>query len=104
MKEKELRAYSTCSMCKKKLGQTSLPIFYRVTIERFGLDAGAIQRQQGLGMLLGGNGFLAMHMGADEDMAIPLMDKLTLVVCEDCSMKEEYLVAHLAEIESTVQS
>lgn len=103
MKERELRACSTCSLCNKKIGETSFPAFYRITIERFGLDAGAIQRQQGLGMLLGGNGFLAMHMGANEDMATPLMDKLTLVVCEDCSMKQ-YPVAYLAEVESTVKA
>lgn len=103
MKEKELRAHSTCSLCKRKLGQTSFPIFYRLTIERFMLDPGAISRQQGLGMLLGGNGFLAMHMGPDEDMAKPIMDKLTLVVCQDCSLEHQHPVAVLAEIESTVK-
>jgi hypothetical protein len=104
MKEKELRAHSTCSLCKKKLGETSFPAFYRVSVERFVLDPGAIRRQTGLGMLLGGNGFLAQVMGPDEDMAQPLMDKLILVVCEDCSTNKQYPVAHLAEIESTVKT
>lgn len=102
MKEKELRAHSTCSLCRKKLGQTRFPGFYRLTVERFVLDPGAISRQQGLGMMLGGNGFLAMYMSADEDMAKPMMDKLALVVCEDCATNDTTCVARLAEVESTV--
>jgi hypothetical protein len=54
----------------------------------------AARRQQGLGLMLGGA--LAMHMGPDEDMAKPMMDAVTLTVCEVCCTKTT-CVAALAE-------
>ncbi|MGE4078916.1 MAG: DUF2303 family protein [Reyranella sp.] len=40
MKEGELRRFATCSMCGKPIGHTGVPLFSRVTIERFGVDRG----------------------------------------------------------------
>lgn len=100
MKEKELRQHATCSLCGNKILASGIPLFYRVTIERFGIDMNAAQRQQGLGMLLGGSGALAMVMGPDEDMAHPMMEPAVLTVCEDCSTAKTHFVAGLAEIGS----
>jgi len=91
MKESELRALATCSVCGKKIGSCGLPMFWKVTIERFGLDAGAIQRQQGLGMMIGGQ--LAAVMGQNEDLATPLMDPIAASVCELCAVKPMVLAA-----------
>ena len=103
MKEKELRAHATCSLCRKKIGASGLPLFYRLTVERFGVDLHAVRRQSGLEMLLGGAVHIAQAMGPDEEMATPVMDKLVLVVCEPCSTAmRPCCVAELAEIESTV--
>lgn len=44
------------------------PIFYRVTVEQFVLDARAIERQAGLAMMLG-SAVVAAVMGPDEDIA-----------------------------------
>lgn len=44
----------------------------------------AIQRQTGLAMMLGGNGALASVMGPDENMTIPLSNKLTVMICDIC--------------------
>ncbi len=96
LKEKELRRHAVCGHCGRKIGETKLPIFYLVTVERHGIDMQALQRQQGLGMMLGGNGLLAMHMGANEDMTIPLMEKATVMICEECSTLD-LCVAQLAE-------
>ena len=104
MKEKELRAHGTCSLCKKKIGECRLPFFYRLTVERFGVKLDAVRRQTGMAMMMGGNAYLAQVMGPDEDMTMPLMDKLVLVVCEKCSMESELPVAVLAEQESTVEA
>ena len=38
MKEAELRRYATCSLCGQKIGHTGLPLFWTVTIERFGVE------------------------------------------------------------------
>lgn len=66
MKETELRKFSTCNLCGQKIGHTGLPLFWRVTVERFGLQIDAIKRQDGLTAILGGNAFLAMHMGVND--------------------------------------
>lgn len=51
------------------------PVFYRVTVEQFVLDAKAIQRQHGLEQMLGSPA-IAAAMGPDEDFA-KLMHKGT---------------------------
>jgi hypothetical protein len=97
MKERELRRYANCSLCGKPIGHTHLPLFWRVSIERFGIDMGATGRQMGLTAMLGGSARLAMAMGADEDMAKPMMEKVTLSVCEHCAM-DTTPIAALAEL------
>ncbi len=95
MREKELRESARCIGCGKAFGHTGLPLFWRVTIERFGVDMRAVNRQQGLTMMLGGNALLAQVMGADEEMATLLSsEKVTL--CEECAMKEQN-IAWLSE-------
>ena len=96
MKETELRQHTDCSVCKRKIGHVGLPLFWRVSIERFGIDLNTARRQDGLAAMLGGNAFLAMHMGADEDMARPLMDKIIVTVCESCAL-EQVCIAAIAE-------
>jgi hypothetical protein len=65
MKEAELRKHSQCFICSKKIGQLPIPIFNIIEIERLGLKVAAVSRQQGLAMMLGGNGLLASTMGPD---------------------------------------
>jgi hypothetical protein len=84
MKEIELRRYAKCSCCKNLIGQSGVPIFYRITVEAFGLEVRNLQAQTGLAMLLGGNAFLAYAMGADLDMAKPITEKVTLSICQNC--------------------
>ena len=85
MREDELRNHSTCSKCKKPIGHTGLPLFWTADIKRHGLKRDALQRQQGLTMLLGGSAALAHIMGPDEEMTnVVMSEKITL--CEDCGM------------------
>lgn len=98
MKESELRKHAICSLCHRKIMADDLPLFYVVTIERFGIEMNAVNRQQGLTMFLGGHAGLAGIMGPDEDMATPLMEKKTLTICENCSTRTT-VVAALAELE-----
>lgn len=103
MREQELRAHATCSLCRQKIGASGIPLFYRVTVERFGVKLDAVRRQVGLEMMLGGSVRIAQAMGPDEEMTLPMMDPLVLVVCEPCSTGRECCVAQLAETESTVK-
>lgn len=105
MKERELRAHAICSLCRKKILEGGLPLFYRLTIERFGVKFDAIRRQAGLEMMLDNHVAIAQAMGPDEDMTMSMMEKLTLVVCETCSTNmEPCCVARLAATESTVKA
>lgn len=85
MKEAELREVCQCTICGRKPGETSSPIFWLVKLERFMLDATAIQRQTGLAMMMG-SARLAAVMGPDEDMAHPIGD-CALSVCEECALE-----------------
>ena len=96
MKEMELRQHADCSLCGKKIGASGMPMFWRVSVERFGVKMDVVNRQQGLTMMLGGSARLAQVMGADEDMTMPLMEKTVLTVCETCCTKN-VCVAELAE-------
>lgn len=59
-------------------------LFYRVKVERHILDLGALQRQSGLAVVLGGNGRLAHVMGPDEDMT-NVIETVEFTICENCS-------------------
>lgn len=95
MKEQELRQHTTCSVCKKKVLATGVPLFWRVTVERFWVDVGAVKRQDGLGAFLGSSQ-LAAVMGTDEDLAKPMMEPATLTVCNMCACLPQ-VVAVLVE-------
>jgi len=53
VKENELRKHLKCSCCDKPIAHTGLPIFWKVTVERHGIDTTAVARQQGLSVFLG---------------------------------------------------
>lgn len=92
MKESELRKYATCSACQKGIGHTGLPLFWRVTIERFGVNVHAARRQDGLAAHLG-SPLLASIMGPDEEMTMPMMDAITLSLCETCALQSPPIAA-----------
>jgi len=92
MKEKELREAAECARCHKKIGASGLPLFWRVRIERYGINRQAIERRQGLAMMLG-SAVLAQVMSADEDLATPVMDPVTVTICESCCTEPLILAA-----------
>ena len=96
MKENELRLYVICSVCHQPIGHTGLPLFCKVTIERVGILAEPIRRQDGLTAVLGGNAALAQVMGTDEEMTESIAT-VTLSVCEGCYL-EPTRIAALAEL------
>ena len=84
MKEDKLREVSECDICHNQIGSAGIPLFWRVRLERHGLKADAIKRQQGLGMMIGPE--LAMVMGPNEDMTEKISSK-EITVCENCASK-----------------
>lgn len=99
MKEKELRECEDCNLCNEKIGKSGIPMFWRVKIERHGLDLNALERQTGLAMSMGKNmAPLAQIMGPDEEMTMPMMDPVTITVCETCAISSLHCVASMAEM------
>ena len=98
MKQDELYRLATCNVCERKIGETGLPVFYKVTVERFGLDALAIRRQAGLEAFLGSPA-IASVMGENADLATPIMRPTEVTVCERCSHSERAIMAALEKSE-----
>jgi len=96
MNERELREAADCAVCGKGIGHAGLPLFWRLKIERFGVDMNALRRQSGLETFLGSVA-LAQIMGPGEDMAKSLMEPVEITVCEPCAL-ESITLAHLAEM------
>ena len=85
MKEDELRKVAECGICHKKIGASGLPLFWRVRLERYGLNTEACSRQQGLGMMI--SPAIARVMGPDENLADKI-DSVEITVCETCAGKQ----------------
>jgi len=85
MKAKELIESAKCVVCNKKIGETGLPLFWRITTERHGIDMKAVKRYDGLAAFLGGSVQLADAMGTNEDLTQVLDETKTFTVCEPCS-------------------
>lgn len=85
MKQNELSKHLKCSVCGNHVAHSGLPIFWRVKVERFGIDTTAVKRQLGLSTFLGSYE-LASVMGPDEDMTIDLMAPKTMTLCEKCAL------------------
>ncbi len=91
MKEDELRKLATCKVCGKRLGASfrdnhTLPLFWKVTLERHMLDDGALRRQAGLEMMTG-HVALARALSPDEEMTKVVTGPLTVSVCDHCAMQ-----------------
>lgn len=88
MREKELRKHANCSLCKKPIGHTGVPLFFTVVITRHGIKLDAVRRQSGMAMMMG-SATLAGIMGPDEEMTQIVTGPLTLTVCEACAAERE---------------
>jgi hypothetical protein len=61
------------------------PLFLRISIERFGIDAKAVQRAHGMELMMGGNALLANVMGPDEDLATKIDGRKDMLICIKCA-------------------
>ena len=89
MRERELREHASCGVCGNPIGESALPVFWTVKLQQHGVRLDAVRRQTGLAQMLGGNAAIAMAMGPDEEMTIPLTEEVELTVCLSCATKLE---------------
>lgn len=92
--------FKPCAICHKGVMHTGLPLFWRVHIERIGVDMQAAQRQHGLEQFFGGTlpGAVALADVFSDGAPIgkPMDEGKTVLVCETCAMAD-MPVAELAE-------
>lgn len=89
-----------CAICGRGVMHARDLTFFHVTIERYMLDLGAVQRAHGLELVIG-NPVIANVIGPDEDLAkrIHLQDRV--VVCDHCAIHGGPLAALSEAIEPT---
>ncbi len=77
-----------CGLCGKGVMHDNNIMFHRITLERFLVDVGAVQRQHGLEMSMGGDAMagIAQIMGPDEDLAKRVGEPDTAIICDECAM------------------
>lgn len=92
MKASELRVIAECAACNHPFGNAGVPFFWRVRVERWSVKMNAVQRRSGLDMMLG-NIALADAFDPGEDLAVPVMEPVTITLCEDCAVKEHVIPA-----------
>lgn len=96
MKEQELREHADCNLCGNPIGAARVPLFWVVTVQRYGLEMRNIQAQDGLAAMLGGSSELAAVMGTNKDLATELME-VKVTVCETCALERSLPIAAIAE-------
>ncbi len=88
MKKKD---FKNCALCGKGMMHDGNILFYRVKIERMGINLEAIQQTHGLETFFGGGqggAVLAGVMGTDPEIAKPVTSDKALV-CDTCACKKD---------------
>lgn len=76
--------FTKCALCGEGIMRGGLPLFWRVTCERMGLDLAAVAQVSGMETMMLGHVALA-RVFADPDIAVPLGVPRTVLVCEACA-------------------
>lgn len=81
------RDFKPCLLCGKGVMHAGGPTFFRMRLERFMVDLGALRRANGLEQMMGGNALLANVMGPDEDLAKRIDEEAKdVLICEPCAL------------------
>ena len=80
--------FTKCKGCGKGMMHTGLPIFWRVKIERMGINNRAVQQADAMERYMGGAVALA-RVFEDPEIAKPIegIEPQTILICEECSLK-----------------
>lgn len=96
-KAMKAKDFKPCAFCGKGVMHAGVPLFYRIHVERMGVDGGAVQRAAAMEQYMGGHVALA-RVFEDPEIAKPITPGTTVLVCETCST-EPRMVAMLTERE-----
>lgn len=81
-----------CAMCGKGLMHTGLPLVWKITMHRLGLDVNALRREQGLEMMMGGAAPLARAFSPNNEFGLEIEKPITVMVCEPCALEQRVVI------------
>ena len=98
------RDLEPCILCERGLGHDNQITFHRLTIDRFVIDAGNVQRHDGLERMFGGGqvgAVMADIMGPGLEIARSHQAlSATVLICETCAMSREITVWTILEAQA----
>jgi hypothetical protein len=81
-----------CPMCGKGLMHNGLPLAWKITMHRLGIDVNAVRREQGLEMLMGGSVALARAFSPNSEFGLEIEKPITVMVCEPCALDDRIVI------------
>lgn len=88
MKKKD---FKNCALCGEGMMHNGGILFFRIKIERMGMNLRAIQETHGMEMMMGGGqagAALASVMGTDPEIAKAVTSD-TALICDECATEKE---------------
>lgn len=73
-----------CALCGEGVMRQGVPLFWHISLTRMGVDLAAVAQVQGMETMMQGHVALA-RVFADPDIATPLGEARTVLVCEGCA-------------------
>lgn len=95
-----------CAICNRGMAHGGNITFYQVTAQHYGLDPRGIRETHGMEVMMGGGAqgaALASIMGTDPDIAQPMGDRISFLVCEPCALEAHALLPRAMEVKSKSQ-
>jgi len=80
-----------CALCGQGLMHAGVPLFYQVTVQTMGVDLRAVRQMQGLETYFG-NVALARVFSPDPEVAKPIGESHTTLICQSCSAQPNILM------------
>lgn len=88
--------FKPCAACGKGVAHTGVPVFWRVHIERMGIDGVAVRQTVAMEDFFLGNIAIARAF-QDPEIAKPLDKPTQVLICEACALESRLPLAVIAE-------
>ena len=88
MNSDQLRKHAECSNCNNPIGNTGLPLFWTIKIERHGVKVDKVAQHDAIATILGGSQVLASAMGPNDNLTESMLGPIEITLCEHCAASD----------------